>query len=570
MSNLTQSENRLQIYLESYTPKEGELVLYLNSSQGAAWKPQQEDFSVSLGRETLQVTGSSTVAEEEVPVTILFLVDVSGSLDNRRMEDIKTVISGITGQLREQDRVCIIAMGDELRSSGFLTDKEEIQAQTDALAVLKEDTNLYQGIEQSLQALQSDETAGAKKCLVVLSDGAEDNNYGITREEVNKAIQDSRIPVYTVGMPKNAENASQLDSVKVLGSFSRISAGGVHYVPAIDKTDFVTVADDIWSNIMSGQIVTVDVSEYVPAGREVYLQVSVEAEGSEPVQTGITVVDSHMIAEVEKTEEQGDAGTEEAGETGETGEAETLQEGTEANVTEAGKSNVPLFVGIGVLAVILIGLLFLLLRRKKKNKKQPEEEIMDFGGETPQAVGRTEDVGATSGIVEGVGTAGNTEGFGTEGYAAQGYATEGYATGEYATGGYGTEGYAAGFGGTQALAGSGAGNEAAAYGMRQQHTAGLPVQLIRMGIGETLTYSLTIADRMSMGRDSQAADFALAEDRGLSSLHCIFRYEEGKLFLEDAGSTNGTYVNGVPIKGSMRLNRDDVLLIGSYEYRIYW
>lgn len=548
MSNLTQTENLLQIYLESYISDGGELTLYLNSNQGTAWKPAQEDFSVSLGKEALQVTGSRSVAEAEIPVTILFLVDVSGSLDSRRMEEMKALISSVTENFREQDRVCIVAMGDELRASGFLTDKEEIQDQIDALTVLKEDTNLYQGIEESLQLLLSASAPKDRKCLVVLSDGAEENSYGITRDEANTAIQDSHIPVYTVGMPKDTENKTELDNVKVLGSFARISAGGIHYVPALDGTDYKETADNIWGNIMAGQVVTADISGLSPAGREVYLQIAVGSEESGIVYAGATVVDSQILTGASETEEA----AEQNGGAEENTDLETLQtegeEGTEAGAQ--GKSAVPLLAGIAVLAAVLIGILLIILGRKKRKQKAgvsalPADSMSedsghtqnpgaDIGGAAAAEDGGTEAVGGTAGATETAdGIAGSTEAVGG------------------AVGAAGTVGGIAG--GTEAAGAS-----------------GLPVQLIRMGMGESVTYSLTIGKSLVFGRNLQASDFALPEDRGLSGRHCVFRCEEGCLFLEDAGSTNGTYVNGIPVKTPVRLNRDDVLLIGSYEYRIYW
>lgn len=534
MSNLIQSEGSLQIYLESYMSNGGELTLYLNSSQGASWKPAKEDFNVSLGKEVLSVTGVKTVKEAETPVTILFLVDVSGSLDSRRMEDMKTVISGVTENLGEQDKVCIVAMGDELRTIGFLTDKEEIQAQIDALSVLKEDTNLYQGIEESLKILQSEDTAGGKKCLVVLSDGAEDNSYGITREEVNAAIQDSRIPVYTVGMPKNTESDKQLDSVKVLGSFARISSGGIHYVPALEGTDFAQTADNIWDNIMAGQVLTVDISGISSTGREVYLQISVETEGNGILYTGATVVDSRILTE--KSEEEGRDDTEQGEKAEENADTETLQteEETRAEAGGTEKSTVPILAGIAVLAAVIIGLLFIVFRKKKR--KAAAEVTVPSNDGVPEGSGHTESPEADIGSLEAE-EAGSPETVGMNGSREE--SVMGSAAMPFA-------------------------------GMDGGGAAGLPIQLIRMGIGETITYSLTVGRSLSMGRDLQASDFALPEDRGLSGRHCVFRYEEGHLFLEDAGSTNGTYVNGIPIKTPMRLNRDDVLLMGSYEYRIYW
>ena len=37
--------------------------------------------------------------------------------------------------------------------------------------------------------------------------------------------------------------------------------------------------------------------------------------------------------------------------------------------------------------------------------------------------------------------------------------------------------------------------------------------------------------------------------------------------LEDMGSTNGTYLNGRPVRGAERLKEADVIRIGDTEYR---
>ena len=40
------------------------------------------------------------------------------------------------------------------------------------------------------------------------------------------------------------------------------------------------------------------------------------------------------------------------------------------------------------------------------------------------------------------------------------------------------------------------------------------------------------------------------------------------IFVCDLTSTNGTFVNGVPITGPYRLFNDDIILIGSMELRV--
>ena len=59
----------------------------------------------------------------------------------------------------------------------------------------------------------------------------------------------------------------------------------------------------------------------------------------------------------------------------------------------------------------------------------------------------------------------------------------------------------------------------------------------------------------------------LVEDRFASSSHArVFRRGEF-MYIEDMGSTNGTYLNGRQLQSTERLRPDDVVRIGDSEYR---
>lgn len=64
----------------------------------------------------------------------------------------------------------------------------------------------------------------------------------------------------------------------------------------------------------------------------------------------------------------------------------------------------------------------------------------------------------------------------------------------------------------------------------------------------------------SIGRGSQN-DLPLKE-RSVSRSHALLQYAQRGLFIQDAGSKLGTYVNGQPIQGSFRLESGDVIQIG--------
>lgn len=489
----------LQLYLENYKAAEGELSVYVSHNKTETFSPGNDDFTISLGKENVPVLNVSTVEETGENVTCLCLVDVSGSLDEARMNDMKELLGSLVYNLREGDSVCIVAMGDTLRISGFLTDKEKIQEQIDALAVLKEDTNLYQGVTESLQTLMAGEDVNAKRCLLVLSDGAEDNTYGITREEVNAAIEESHIPVYTIGMVKNTSNQEGLDSVKILGSFARVSEGGNHYVPKLDEMNAQEIATEIWNDLMNGLVIKADTTNLYVTGQELYLKVSVNKEGVGSAEAGMNAYDSNIVFETEEIVE-------------ETIEEEPL----EYIESKGGNGLVFLFFGIGLFLVISVILTVIFIRKKKK-KGAKTIEVSEMDTDNNDVCENSDALNLDEHIPE-------------DGMAVNPSVDN---SGSYVMG-------------------------------------GLDVRLIRMGIGETKTLSFQIVDKVTMGRDKNKSDFALEEDNGLSSVHCMFVYQNRGLYLQDVDSTNGTYVNGVPIKTPIRLNQDDVILAGSYEYRICW
>jgi FHA domain len=68
-----------------------------------------------------------------------------------------------------------------------------------------------------------------------------------------------------------------------------------------------------------------------------------------------------------------------------------------------------------------------------------------------------------------------------------------------------------------------------------------------------------------MGR-SDGADIKV-DDQFASSAHARIFSRGDSMYVEDMGSTNGTYLNGRQIKAPERLNRADVIRIGDTEYR---
>jgi pSer/pThr/pTyr-binding forkhead associated (FHA) protein len=74
-------------------------------------------------------------------------------------------------------------------------------------------------------------------------------------------------------------------------------------------------------------------------------------------------------------------------------------------------------------------------------------------------------------------------------------------------------------------------------------------------------------DELTIGR-SPGCGVSTPDDIYASTLHArLFRRNE-QLWVEDLGSTNGTYVNAEKISQAMRLGRSDVLQVGSTVFEV--
>lgn len=71
-----------------------------------------------------------------------------------------------------------------------------------------------------------------------------------------------------------------------------------------------------------------------------------------------------------------------------------------------------------------------------------------------------------------------------------------------------------------------------------------------------------LGDEVTVGRSPGCA-VALEDDTFVSSIHARVYRRSGELWLEDLGSTNGTWLNDERVDGPSRLQRGDRVKVGS-------
>lgn len=66
----------------------------------------------------------------------------------------------------------------------------------------------------------------------------------------------------------------------------------------------------------------------------------------------------------------------------------------------------------------------------------------------------------------------------------------------------------------------------------------------------------------------RTADISIVNDPTISRRHIVFTYENGDIYIEDLGSTNGTFVNGKKILSKQIVNSKDKIRIGDTVFLI--
>lgn len=511
------AEGALQIGVDQYeVTDEGKIILYVNQNREKDFQPSIGESSIMIGKNTVTIENMQALKTSGEPVTYLCLVDISGSMTPEGITKTKETLQKLAEAKGANDNFCVTTMGNDVKSSGFLSDQTKLEEAIGGIERIgTEDTNLYYSIVEALNVLKTDKAVHKKRCLLLFSDGEDDQKKGITQKEAEDAVKNSHIPVFTVMLPgKNLKDAEA--SAKILGSFARNSAGGEHYAPPVeDSYDYADIPAKLQMRLQTGFVVTGSLEEVKEVGDDtVYLGVTL-SDGTQKASDGITVPAGTILEAIEAIEEAKKSAEVKVTVINEKEKEEAQQPPQKDDKIKKGAV---IAVG-GAVLLILIAVLILLSKKKTAEEEEDEGDWSDCDGVGVEPV---------FGVSETT-------------MAADGYSEA-------------------------APAESGSVENRNADNRKKGK---IQVTLFQVGPGNAVEHKFTIKDRMTIGRD-KGCQLSLADDSALSGRHCSILYRDGNVYIRDEESTNGTFVNGVPIVGEYRLECDDILLIGSFEYRIVW
>lgn len=454
-NSMVKAEDAASASIDQIQVEDGNVLLYVNHNQGEEWQIVPENSALTIAGKTCAIETVEMLKNTDTPISYVCLVDISGSMSQDRMDAVKEMLYQFVDGKKETDNFYITLMGDHLTSSDVLQNPDEIKAYIDEIAVTKEDTNLYQSIRDELAVMQNQQDLYSKKCLIIFSDGADDQVTGITREEAENAVKESNIPVFTVAMLKENPTEAQMESAKILGSFARYSAGGQHYTPVIEQYENADVYGKVQSVLNSSLIVKATVDELNITGDTANVELTL-SNGTVAAATE-RKISGEVLASIVNLSAPDVMDT------------EMPEEVEEENGLD---NNIVLIIVIAAVCILAIAIVIII-----KIRKENLEDDLEYAKKAEVMLSQLS------------------------------------------------------------------------------------------GIGEQ--HNFTIKEEIKIGR-GRRCQLCLKEDAALSEVHCSLQWKQGELYVKDENSTNGTYVNGVPIVGEYKLEQGDVLLIGSYEYRVNW
>jgi len=517
-----------QVNIEGYQIIENGMQIYLNGDEDVL--RNKEGLEIVLGDMVYSADSVTSFEETKEGVSYLVLVDVSGSVTKQDIEDTKDILTHLVKLKGEEDNLAVLEIRNEIVKTNFQTDEDALLTQVQNIERTSEDTNLYLAVREGLKILSEDKACHQKKCLIIISDGMDDQKNGIIFEDVRDAIKSENIPICTLATPwrggnVNGENAPD----KVMKSFTENAAGGVHIRYEDSELDNEAIADVISQFAHSGVVAEISITDFVSNGSDMTLRVDAQAEG-DVVQGDSCSVPSHEIAAAIKQQP-----TEVVTET--EVEVENPEEDPEEKQERMDKWIYLLILALGVLVVAVVGIV---VYKKKEATKKSEIFTEDAGQEI----------------------SGQKESYQENGQELESAEAEAMATVENNSNqmDYDVE--------TPTRDGRGA-----TEGFATERAEALPkvllLTLTEIGPKATRVLTAEFEDVLTVGR-RKTADLVIADDNQVSGMHCELRKDGVKLFLKDLDSTNGTFLNGIPVVEEVQVCQEDTLYIGAYEYRISW
>ncbi len=514
--------------------------------QGAAADDRLELFVPVPANEITEAyvqIGNSSKIEADVQdinasdsvISTLILFDNSLSISEENRTKMREITKGLVESMQPRERITLCTFDtDRHLVVENSQDKTALTTAVDAISFNNQDTYLKDVLYSTLKEIGPAAQKTFRR-IIVLSDGSDDNDVGYTYEEIYNLIDQTECQVTAVG----SRYEKNIDALEKMFSISR--RNNSPYILMDDVEDTAAAVTQVNSQ-MPYSIAQVVIPEEMRDGSSKNVRLTVEtAEGAseyplvvempfndsaqqETARSAAAEMVTEAAANTEKLTEEGD-------ETESETEAEILppweSENAEGNDATAGKDKLAALSDVRVIslmaaavAVIVLAIILTRLRKKKASG-------------SPVSDRRSEDSVEDDAGMETLRNAADTDPDATE--LRQDDITADQNDDDERT----------------VLVNPGTGDSSPEE---------VFVKLEDMRNPDRV-YSSLITDEIMIGRSSEC-DIVIPEDKAIGRKHCMIVRMDGRYYLRDNNSSNGTVLNGQKVTGVVEISSGDQLEIG--------
>ncbi len=193
-------------------PDNSVFVSAIDANGNAVEGLDNRNFSLQAGDQSIPITSVERVAPDEVVINLVLALDISGSIQDIGLEQLKQASIAFVNSLSPDDQVALILFGDDSRVVNDLSlDHQAVINSINSIAPdnLEDFTALYNGTFLAVQ--RASQAEQGRRVVVVVTDGRNttaDSIQSVSVDTVIREAQEKRVPIYIAGVGNDLDPQS--------------------------------------------------------------------------------------------------------------------------------------------------------------------------------------------------------------------------------------------------------------------------------------------------------------------------------------------------------------------------
>ena len=213
--NQTSSQESQQIILKEIdTNGYPNIDIYLNFKEGSELglaTLEKSNFKIIEDNKEIKDFSIKKVAEISEPIGVALVIDTSGSMKGKPLEDAINAATVFMKEMRNIDKIAVVGFSDNVTIYSSFTSNMQTLENSVAGITAKGETSLFDGIIEGLnQFKNSDEIK--HRYLIVLSDGKDTVSSNKASDVISKAL-DANVTIYSIALKSSEFDPSDIGMI---------------------------------------------------------------------------------------------------------------------------------------------------------------------------------------------------------------------------------------------------------------------------------------------------------------------------------------------------------------------